>query len=181
MLSWGELFWKGLHGSQRTGITRKPPNSHKARPCREWKDSQDSRAPQSLESPVAPQAVAVSQASAIATAAPPATFSASILASSFCSTVTTAYAYVLLLWGLMALPLHGFCLPASMGGLLIFSYATKWLLLPHIAVWIPEPENWLYSRGSIFHSRPGHRLLVNLGAEKTNGVCMRKSKAESNM
>lgn len=120
MLSWGELFWKGLHGSQRTGITRKPPNSHKARPCREWKDSQDSRAPQSLESLVAPQAVAVSQASAIATAAPPAAFSASILASSFCSTVTTAYAYVLLLWGLMALPLHGFCLPASMGGLFNF-------------------------------------------------------------
>ena len=113
-LSWGATWW-----SEDRNHTE-APNSHKARPCREWKDSQDSRAPQSLASLVAPQAVAMNQVSVIITAALPAAFSASILASSFCSTVTTAYAYVLLLWGLMALPLHGFCLPASMGRLFNF-------------------------------------------------------------
>lgn len=118
-LRWGELFWKGLHGGQRTGITRKPQTVIRQGLAESGK-SQDSRVPQSLASLVAPQAAAMNQVSAIVTAALPAAFSASILASSFCSTVTTAYAYVLLLWGLMALPLHGFCLPASMGHLFNF-------------------------------------------------------------
>ena len=35
-LIWGRFFWKGPHGSEGTGITQEPPDSHQARLCGKW-------------------------------------------------------------------------------------------------------------------------------------------------
>lgn len=80
----------------------------------------------------------------------------------------------------MALPLPGFCLPASMGHLFNFLLCYEVTSpFPYLSL-VPEPENWLYSYWASF-TPAGTQAAGQPGGRKNKRRVNEKSKAESSM